>query len=138
MENAHVSFQQISEQQKSHSIVSRRLLFLGFCSHKMWHLTSAFFTIYLYTIQNQSFILISSCPLDTGPKLNVHKTFRRRPGRLLNVLCTFKLRPVSRRCTFVCHFCLVIRIAYICKRTSTKTGLKILCPTTRYIESILQ
>ena len=135
MENAHVSFQQISEQQKSHSIVSRRL---GFCSHKMWHLTSAFFTIYLYTIQNQSFILISSCPLDTGPKLNVHKTFRRRPGRLLNALCTFKLRPVSRQCTFVRHFCLVIRIAYICKRTSTKTGLKILCPTTRYIESILR
>ena len=34
-------------------------------------------------------------PLDTGRKLNVHKTFRRRPGRLLNVLCTFNLRPVS-------------------------------------------
>ena len=27
--------------------------------------------------------------------MNVHKTFRRRPLRLLNVLCTFKLRPVS-------------------------------------------
>ena len=27
--------------------------------------------------------------------MNVHKTFRRRPGRLLNVLCTFNLRPVS-------------------------------------------
>ena len=35
-------------------------------------------------------------PLDTGRKLNVHKTLRRRPGRLLNVLCTFILRPVSR------------------------------------------
>ena len=34
-------------------------------------------------------------PVDTGRKLNVHKTFRRRPGRLLNVLFTFKLRPVS-------------------------------------------
>ena len=33
-------------------------------------------------------------PVDTGRKLNVHKTFRRRPGRLLNVLCTFNLRPV--------------------------------------------
>ena len=31
----------------------------------------------------------------TGRKLNVHKTFRRRPGRLLNVLCTYNLRPVS-------------------------------------------
>ena len=34
-------------------------------------------------------------PLDTGRKLNVHKTFRRSPGHLLNVLCTFNLRPVS-------------------------------------------
>ena len=33
--------------------------------------------------------------VDTGRKLNVHKTFRSRPGRLLNVLCTFNLRPVS-------------------------------------------
>ena len=31
-------------------------------------------------------------PVDTGRKLNVHKTFRRHPGRLLNVLCTFNLR----------------------------------------------
>ena len=37
----------------------------------------------------------SIVPIDTGRKLNVHKTFRRRPGRLLNVLCTFNLRPVS-------------------------------------------
>ena len=28
--------------------------------------------------------------------LNVHKTFSRRPRRLLKVLCTFNLRPVSR------------------------------------------
>ena len=35
-------------------------------------------------------------PLGTGRKLNVHKTFRRCPGCLLNVLCTFNLRPVSR------------------------------------------
>ena len=34
-------------------------------------------------------------PLDTGRKLNVHKTFRRRPGRLLNVLCMFNLCLVS-------------------------------------------
>ena len=32
----------------------------------------------------------------TGRTLNVHKTFKRRPGRLLNALCTFNLRPVSR------------------------------------------
>ena len=34
-------------------------------------------------------------PVDTGRQLNLHKTFRRRPGRLLNVLCSFNLRPVS-------------------------------------------
>ena len=34
-------------------------------------------------------------PVDTRRKLNVRKTFRRRPGRLLNVLCTFNLCPVS-------------------------------------------
>ena len=34
-------------------------------------------------------------PVNTRRKLNVHKTFRRRPGRLLNFFCTFNLRPVS-------------------------------------------
>ena len=34
--------------------------------------------------------------VDTGRKLNVHKTIRKRPGHLLNVLCTFNLRPVSK------------------------------------------
>ena len=33
--------------------------------------------------------------VDTGRNLNIHKMFRRRPGRPLNVLCTFNLRPVS-------------------------------------------
>ena len=40
--------------------------------------------------------LKKSYPIDTGRKLNVDKTFRRRPGRLLNVLCTFNLRTVSK------------------------------------------
>ena len=40
-----------------------------------------------------SFCTIS---LDTGCKLNVHKTCRRLPGRVLNILCTFDLRHVSR------------------------------------------
>ena len=40
-------------------------------------------------------LLCKYIPVDTGRKLNVYKTFRRRPGRLLNVLCTFNLRPVS-------------------------------------------
>ena len=34
-------------------------------------------------------------PVEIGRKLKVHKTFRSRPGRLLNILCTFNLRPVS-------------------------------------------
>ena len=34
-------------------------------------------------------------PVDTGRILNVHKTFRRHRERLLNVLCTFNVRPVS-------------------------------------------
>ena len=38
---------------------------------------------------------VSTSPVDTGRKLNVHKTFKKRPGRLLSVLCTFNLRPVS-------------------------------------------
>ena len=42
------------------------------------------------------FEVTSVSPLDTGRKLNVHKMFSRRPGRLLNILCTFNLRPVSR------------------------------------------
>ena len=35
--------------------------------------------------------------MDTGCKMNVHKTFRRNPRRLLNILCMFSLRPASRR-----------------------------------------
>ena len=35
-------------------------------------------------------------PLETGRKLNVHKTFRSRPGRLLTILCPFNLHPVPR------------------------------------------
>ena len=36
----------------------------------------------------------SMIPIDAGRKLNVHKTLRRRPARLLNVLCTFGLRSM--------------------------------------------
>ena len=40
-------------------------------------------------------------PVDTGRKLNVQKTFRRSLGRLLNVLCTFNLLPVSTEKEFI-------------------------------------
>ena len=38
---------------------------------------------------------LTNAPADTGRKLNAHKTFRRRPGRFLNLLCTLNLRSVS-------------------------------------------
>ena len=44
---------------------------------------------------SQNSVLSSEDPVDTGRKLNVHKTFRRRSGRLLNVLCSFNLCPVT-------------------------------------------
>ena len=37
-----------------------------------------------------------SFPVNAERKLNVHSAFRRRHGRLLNVLCTLNLRPVLR------------------------------------------
>ena len=39
-------------------------------------------------------MVATKIPLDTGLKLNAHKTFRILPGHLLNVLCMFNLRPV--------------------------------------------
>ena len=43
---------------------------------------------------------LNSSPADTRRKLNVHKTFRRHPGHLLNVVRTFSLRPVSANMVF--------------------------------------
>ena len=34
--------------------------------------------------------------LNTGRKLKVHQSFRKRPRRFLNVLCTSSLSPVFR------------------------------------------
>ena len=42
-------------------------------------------------------------PVGTGRKLSVHNTFRRRPGRLLKVLCTFNLHPVSTGKPGICY-----------------------------------
>ena len=35
-------------------------------------------------------------PLNKRRKSNIYRTFRGRPGRALDVLCTFNLRPVSK------------------------------------------
>ena len=51
---------------------------------------------YSETPQKLNKTTMTTPPPDTGNKLNVHKMFKRRPGRLLNVLCTFNLCPVSR------------------------------------------
>ena len=57
-------------------------------------------------------------PIDAGHKLNVHMTFRRRPGNLLNFLCTFNLRPISTG-KFIwnsvyCHCVKSVRIRTYC------------------------
>ena len=52
-------------------------------------------------------------PVDTGRKLNVHKTFRGRPGHLLNVLCTLNLRPGSTGSPIALLFNLYITIVWL-------------------------
>ena len=57
--------------------------------------------MYSFTILEQTLLYMESVHprkhgiVDTGRKLNVHKTSIRRLGRLANILCTFNLRPVS-------------------------------------------
>ena len=53
--------------------------------------------VYIVIFKNYYIFMISPThiPGEAGRKLTVHKTFRRRPGRLLNVVCTFNSRPVS-------------------------------------------
>ena len=48
-----------------------------------------------FTLVFHAGFFVGRVPVDTERKFNVHKTFRKRPGRLLNVLCAFNLRPVS-------------------------------------------
>ena len=70
--------------------VSKLGMFTFFFIYNSFH--CAFFS----KMRNQTrFLDLWWDPVDTGCKLNVHRTFRRRPGRPLNVLCTFNLRPVS-------------------------------------------
>ena len=52
--------------------------------------------------------IIIRTPVDIGRKLNVHKTFRRR---LMNVLCTFSLRPVSTGTMITCKTLLNARLS---------------------------
>ena len=68
------------------------------CNNSIWSNASIVQIYFLSFTCLGRFLQILS-PVDTGRKLNVHKTFRRGPGRLLNVLCTFSLRLVSTRLT---------------------------------------
>ena len=59
--------------------------------------------------------------LDPGRKLNAHKTFKGRPRRLLNVLCTFNLRLASRERILILFYFFLIqlkRIFYVDQRIS--------------------
>ena len=51
---------------------------------------------YKFNSQRYSLKVGINSPLDTGRKLNVEKTFRRRLECFLKVLWTFNLRPVPR------------------------------------------
>ena len=62
---------------------------------KIWTKHHRLEQIWPYIFLIRRFAINENNPVDAGPKFNVHKTLRRRPGRLLNVLCTFNLRPVS-------------------------------------------
>ena len=53
-----------------------------------------------YVTFYQYYHMVFYIPVDTGRKLNVCKTFRRRPERLLEVLYTFNLRSVSTGMVF--------------------------------------
>ena len=63
-----------------------------FC-HYIIHLIGP--NVFLFFCNNSKNTCLNYCPVDTGRKLNVHKTSRRRPGRLLSVICTFNSRSVS-------------------------------------------
>ena len=60
------------------------------CTFSLFMCKSKFLSVDTNQIKSVYPIKVSS-----RRKLNVHKTFRRRPGRLLNVLYIFSLRPVS-------------------------------------------
>ena len=72
------------------------LSFMTWQTYEQWINKQKYFNAYLLLIRN-NVRMCNHHPVDTRRKLNVHKAFRRRPGRLLNVLYAFNLRPVSIR-----------------------------------------
>ena len=68
--------------------------FLGYCFYMKAHIQGDFQICISVPLSFN--IFHTFFPVDTGRELNVHKTFRRRRGRLVNVLCTFSLCPLSK------------------------------------------
>ena len=69
------------------NLISCKLLDLVLTAQVLWNK--------LWSKHQSNMLILLPFPVDLGLKLNVHKTFRKRPGHLLNVSCTFNLRPVS-------------------------------------------
>ena len=64
--------------------------------------STSFSSNYVSGVAKWDFTLSAYCPLDTGRKLNVHQAFRKRPVRLLYVLCTLQLSFLHH--CFLTHF----------------------------------
>ena len=60
----------------------------------------------------ETYLWAQCYPVDSGRKLNVHKTFIRRPGRLLNVLYTFNLHPLSTVKPCQRHFFVIVGLMF--------------------------
>ena len=58
-------------------------------------------------------------PLDKGYEFNGHNTFRRRRGRVLNVLCVFNLRPVSKEGVMLDRYLLRMNLGWMCNKRGT-------------------
>ena len=71
----------------------------------------------------ESFLWYMIIPAGIGRKFNVQKTFRRRPGHLLNVLCTFKYVLCLRGYE---HGSKHVSKEYICNLSNCSTQFSIL------------
>ena len=69
------------------------------------------------------YMIIIFIPAGIGRKFNVQKTFRRRPGHLLNVLCTFKYVLCLRGYE---HGSKHVSEEYICNLSNCSTQFSIL------------
>ena len=58
-------------------------------------------SVYEYSMQKETSKPRRKLSLDTGRKLNVHETWRKHPGFLLNLLCMSNTGPASRGYVFV-------------------------------------